>query len=203
METNLRLTGRICTKVTNPDTPAAALVDAMAPNPFATFAPTLAGGVGRAQLRRFYEDFFLFPGPPPSLTVRLLSRTVGADRVVDELRVRFRHTVEVPWMLPGVPPTDRAVDAVVVSVVCARGGRLHGERVYWDQAGVLAQLGLLDPAAVPPEMRARGMTRLPVVGAEAARKVADEESVESNQLLEGWGGADEWVVCAEAPRLPP
>jgi len=59
--------------------------------PYVNHVPTLTGGIGYAELHRFYRDFFI-PMNPPSLDIRLLSRTVGTDRVVDEMFVKFRHT---------------------------------------------------------------------------------------------------------------
>ena len=108
------------------------------------------------------------------MNMRLLSRTVGTNRVVDELYFSFRHTQEVPWMLPGVRPTNKAVEVIIVSVVCIRGSKLYHEHIYWDQASVLAQIGLIDPKL------------LPVRGAAAARKVLDEKSQPSNQLIPDW-----------------
>ena len=132
-------------------------------------APTLSGGIGSAQLSRFYASFF---APlPPSFSSRLLSRTIGTDRVVDELYVSFTHTSPVPWMLPSIPPTQKQVEVVVVSIVCLRGGRLESEHVYWDQASVLAQVGLLDPKVVPEGFRKKGVKDLPIAGAEGARAV--------------------------------
>lgn len=100
--------------------------------------PTLSGGIGSAQLSRFYANFF---APlPQSFSSKLLSRTIGTDRVVDELYVSFAHTSPVPWMLPSIPPTQKQVEVVVVSIVCVRGGRLESEHMYWDQASVLVQV---------------------------------------------------------------
>lgn len=123
--------------------------------------------------------------------MRLLSRTVGTDRIVDEMHVSFKHTQSIPWLLPGVPPTDKFVEIALVSVVCIRGGKLYHEHIYWDQASVLVQIGLLDPKLVPKGFKikegAKGkVQRLPVVGGEAARKVVDEESEESNELVPDW-----------------
>lgn len=59
--------------------------------PYVNHVPTLTGGIGYEELHRFYRDFFI-PMNPPSLDIRLLSRTVGTDRVVDEMFVKFRHT---------------------------------------------------------------------------------------------------------------
>jgi hypothetical protein len=153
--------------------------------------PTMTGGVGQDDLHRFYSDFFI-PGNPPSLKIRLLSRTVGADRVVDEMLVKFTHTTEIPWMLPGIPPTEKRVEVVLVSVVCMRGGKLYHEHVHWDQATVLVQIGLIDPELIPKtfktaeEGREKEVKRLPVCGKEAARKVVDEDSHESNELIPDW-----------------
>lgn len=144
--------------------------------------PTVTGGVGYKDLHRFYRDYFIDCNPP-SLKMRLVSRTVGTDRVVDEMIMSFRHTQEMPWMLPEVAPTDKIVEVALVVVVCIRGGKLYHEQIYWDQASVLVQIGLLDPKLVP---NGNGKERLPVVGADSARKVLDESSVQSNQLINSW-----------------
>ncbi|RYP71485.1 hypothetical protein DL771_004740 [Monosporascus sp. 5C6A] len=159
--------------------------------PHVTHVPTLTGGVGEEELRRFYAQFFV-DSNPESMKLTLLSRTVGADRVVDELHVAFKHTREMPWILPGVPPTNKKVEVIVVSIVTLRGGKLYHEHIYWDQASVLVQTGLLDPKLVPEKARARGVTRLPVVGKEAARRILgtdlndEEEGEADNDLIQGW-----------------
>jgi len=89
-------------------------------------------------------------------------------------------------MLPDTPPTDKHISVALVSVVCIRGGKLYHEHIYWDQASVLVQAGLLDPKLVPESMKKQGMKRLPVYGAETAAKVLDESSQPSNELLSGW-----------------
>ncbi|QQK41806.1 Dienelactone hydrolase [Penicillium digitatum] len=111
---------------------------------------------------------------PPSMRLRLLSRTTGTDRIVDELYVSYEHTQEVPWMLPGVPPTNKRVEVILVSIVSVRAGRLYSEHVYWDQASVLVQIGLLDPKLLPDGVH--GVDRLPVVGREAARRILHEDT---------------------------
>lgn len=143
--------------------------------PAVTYVPTVSGGIGTQALRRFYEHHFLGM-LPPSMRIRLLSRTTGADRVVDELYVSFEHSQEIPWMLPGVPPTNKRVEVIIVSIVSLRGGRLYSEHTYWDQASVLVQVGLLDPKLVPQS--AQGVDRLPVVGREAARRILHEDPEE-------------------------
>ncbi|TQN66017.1 hypothetical protein CSHISOI_09393 [Colletotrichum shisoi] len=162
-------------------------------SPHVTHMPTLTGGIGASELERFYSQFF---SNPPSLKLTLISRTIGADRVVDEVHVRFKHTEEMPWILPGVPATNKRVEVLVVSIVGLRGGKLYHEHVYWDQASVLVQIGLLDPELVPDAARKNGVQRLPVVGREAARRVLkgwdpDEEGEADNELISGWGDEDE------------
>ncbi|GKT45142.1 uncharacterized protein ColSpa_05323 [Colletotrichum spaethianum] len=157
-------------------------------SPHVTHIPTLTGGIGASELERFYNQFF---GNPPSMKLTLISRTIGADRVVDEVHVRFKHTEEMPWILPGVPATSKRVEVLVVSIVGLKGGKLYHEHVYWDQASVLVQIGLLDPKIVPDAARKNGVQRLPVVGREAARRVLkgwdpDDEGEADNELILGW-----------------
>jgi hypothetical protein len=100
------------------------------PTPFVNYTPTMTGGVGAEELRRFYSEYFL-TSAPPSLRMRLVSRTIGVDRIVDELYIRFKHTVEMPWILPNIPPTNKKVEIVVVSIVGMRAGKIWHERIYW------------------------------------------------------------------------
>lgn len=103
--------------------------------------PTLTGGVGTKNLSQFYSDFF--QPLPPTFRARLLSRTVGTDRVCDELYITFTHTEEIPWILPDIPATNKKVEIAMVSIVRMMGERLESEHVYWDQASVLVQASLL------------------------------------------------------------
>ncbi|EFQ35621.1 dienelactone hydrolase [Colletotrichum graminicola] len=162
-------------------------------SPHVTHMPTLTGGIGASELERFYSQFF---SNPRSMKLTLISRTTGTDRVVDEVHVRFKHTEEMPWILPGVPATNKRVEVLVVSIVGLRGGKLYHEHVYWDQASVLVQIGLLDPKLVPDAARKNGVQRLPVVGREAARRVLkgwnpDEEGEADNGLIPGWNEDEE------------
>ena len=153
----------------------------MVAEPYVNHIPTSTGGIGYKDLHRFYREYFI-PGNPPSLKMRLVSRTVGTDRVVDELFVSFRHTQVIPWMLPEIEPTDRDVEVALVAIVCIRGGKLYHEHIYWDQATVLVQLGLLDPILIS----GKGGSVLPVTGASGARKILNEKSVQSNELIKAW-----------------
>jgi hypothetical protein len=95
--------------------------------------------------------------------------------------MNFTHSVEMPWLLPSIPPTNRKVEIVVISIVCLRGGKLESEHVYWDQASVLFQVGLLNPKlAVPDAMKKKGVKKLPIVGAEAARAMKRGSSRQMN-----------------------
>lgn len=151
-----------------------------------TIVPTLEGGVGRKKLEEFYREFFI-PSLVEDFEMRLISRTMGVDRVVDEMVVSFTHTDEMDWILPGVPPTDKHVTIAVVSIVGVKGGKLASEHMYWDQASVLVQVGLLDADVVPMKMKSQGLKKLPVVGAEGAKQVADMRPERYNGLLKEHG----------------
>ncbi|KAF2120043.1 hypothetical protein BDV96DRAFT_486203 [Lophiotrema nucula] len=155
------------------------------PEPFVNYTPTMTGGIGQDELKRFYKDYFL-PSSPPSFHMRLLSRTIGVDRIVDELYINFKHTTQMPWILPGIPPTDQKVEIVIISIVGMRGGKIWHERVYWDQASVLFQVGLLDPDEVPEDMKKEGLEMLPVAGSEAARKIMDVQCEDGNDMIDDW-----------------
>jgi hypothetical protein len=157
----------------------------MVEKPYVNHVPTMTGGIGQKDLYRFYKEFFI-PSNPPSLKMKLISRTIGVDRVVDEIHFAFKHTQEIPWMLPGIPPTNKNVEVALVSIVCIRGGKLYHEHIYWDQASVLFQIGLLDPEHVTKPMKDLGVDILPVAGNESARKVLDETSEPSNEMIDEW-----------------
>jgi carboxymethylenebutenolidase len=123
-------------------------LETMVAEPSVRLMATQAGGDGRAGVHRFYSREFI-PNLPADLQLTRVSRTVGADRLVDEDLVVFTHTIEVPWLLPGVPPTGRRIELPVIVVVDFDGGKVARERVYWDQASALAQAGLLDADELP------------------------------------------------------
>jgi carboxymethylenebutenolidase len=136
-------------------------LETMVEDAYVNHVPVLTGGVGKSALREFYSKDFI-PRMPPDTTLTPVSRTVGEDQLVDEMIFSFTHTQEMPWILPGVPPTNRRVEVALVAIVRFREGKVAHEHIYWDQASVLKQIGLLnDPA-------------LPVFGAESARKVKGE-----------------------------
>ncbi len=146
-----------------------ATLDTMTSDAYVNHVPVLTGGVGREQLSEFYSLHFI-PKMPPDTEIVPISRTIGGDRLVDEMIFRFTHTLEMDWMLPGIPPTGRRVECPLVVIVHFREGKLAHEHIYWDQASVLVQLGLLDPA------------HLPVAGSETARKLLDPAQP-SNDLI--------------------
>jgi carboxymethylenebutenolidase len=135
-----------------------ATLDTMVPDAYVNHIPVLTGGVGREQLREFYSRHFI-PRMPPDTEIVPVSRTIGTERLVDEMIFRFTHTLEMDWMLPGVAPTGKRVECALVVIVHFREGKLAHEHIYWDQASVLKQIGLLTDES------------LPVHGAETARRV--------------------------------
>jgi carboxymethylenebutenolidase len=126
---------------------ADAALATMTENPSVLAIPSGAGGVGRAGVHAFYANQFL-PNIPPDIELDSLSQSFGSDRIVEEFVIRFTHTLIMGWMLPGLPPTGRKVEFLLVGIIKFQAGKIAHEHIYWDQATVLSQLGVLDhPAA--------------------------------------------------------
>ena len=142
----------------------------MVEDAYVTHIPVMTGGVGKPALREFYSKYFI-PQMPPDIELAPVSRTIGTNQLVDEMLVKFTHTIQMDWMLPGIAPTGKRIEVAVVAIVQFRDGKLAHEHLYWDQASVLVQLGMLDPVT------------LPVVGVDSARKVLDP-SLPSNALID-------------------
>jgi len=141
----------------------------MVEDAYVNHIPVLTGGVGQDELREFYSKRFI-PQMPPDTEMIPVSRTIGEDQLVDEMIFKFTHTIAMDWMLPGVAPTGKRVEIPLVAIVLFKGDKLAHEHIYWDQASVLVQIGLLDPA------------KLPVVGVASARKVVDP-NLPANELM--------------------
>ena len=132
----------------------------MTDNPRVTIVPTMIGGQGREEMHTFYSKYFLNQ-IPPDLEIVPISRTIGEARVVDELVLRFTHSTQMDWVLPGIPATQKRIEFAMVVVVHVEDGKIASENIYWDNATVLRQVGLLpDP-------------KLPVLGAESARNMIE------------------------------
>jgi carboxymethylenebutenolidase len=146
------------------DTLATMLDDA-----YVNHIPVLTGGSGRDELREFYSKRFI-PQMPTDTEMTPVSRTIGEDQLVAEMIFKFTHTIAMDWMLPGISPTGKRVEVPLVAIVRFRDGKLAHEHIYWDQASVLVQIGLLDAS------------KLPVAGVESARKVLDH-TLPANELM--------------------
>lgn len=144
----------------------------MVAEPYVNHIPTMTGGVGARELSRFYQHHFVH-GNPPDMKLIPISRTIGALQIVDEFIMCFTHSTEIDWMLPNVAPTGKYVEIPMLGVIKFRGDKLYHEHIYWDQASVLVQIGLLNPEG------------LPVAGVETARKLLDEQ-LPSNTLMGRW-----------------
>jgi carboxymethylenebutenolidase len=144
----------------------------MVAEPYVNHIPTMTGGVGAKELSRFYQHHFVH-GNPPDMKLIPISRTIGALQIVDEFIMCFTHSTEIDWMLPNVAPTGQYVEIPMLGVIKFRGDKLYHEHIYWDQASVLVQIGLLNPEG------------LPVAGVETAKKLLDEQRP-SNTLMGRW-----------------
>jgi carboxymethylenebutenolidase len=142
----------------------------MTATPYLLHVPTMTGGAGAEDVRRFYAHYFVGKWPADT-KVSQVSRTVGGDQVVDEIIVSFTHDKPLEFMLPGVSPTGKRVVLPFVVVMKFEGGKIVHEHIYWDQASLLAQVGLLDPQT------------LPITGAEQAGRLLDK-SLPLNTLIE-------------------
>lgn len=151
---------------------ADATMETMVDEPYVNHVPTMTGGYGYRSLHRFYKYHFI-PQLPKDTKNIPVSRTVGVDRIVNEGVLCFTHDIEIDWMLPGVEPTGRYVEIPIVGIVTFRGDKLVHEHIYWDQASVLAQIGLLDAKS------------LPIAGIETAKKVLDP-TMPANTLMANW-----------------
>ncbi|MGY4494676.1 dienelactone hydrolase family protein [Pseudomonas sp. TE3610] len=148
----------------------------MVAEPYVNHIPTMTGGVGYKQLSRFYQNHFVHSNPPDMKLIPL-SRTVGALQIVDEFIMCFTHTTEIDWLLPNVAPTGKYVEIPMLGVVRFRGDKLYHEHIYWDQASLLVQVGLLNPEG------------LPVAGVITAQKLLDE-TLPSNTLMANWKNSE-------------
>ena len=129
----------------------------MVANPRVNQVPVMIGGRGRDGVRDFYANHFVSQ-IPPDMEMVPVSRTIGQGRVVDEIIVRFTHSIGMDWFLPGIPPTGKRVEVPFVAIIQFEGDKIAHEHLYWDQASVLVQVGLLDRT-------------LPVRGGEIAAQV--------------------------------
>ena len=119
-----------------------ATLETMVEDAYVNHMPVHTGGRGKDALRVFYRDDFI-PSWPDDLQMTPVNRVVGEGQLVDELHITFTHSKAMPWFLPNVPPTHKKVAVDIVVVVQFRGDKLACERIYWDHAAVLRQVGLL------------------------------------------------------------
>ena len=125
-----------------------ATMQTMTKEPYVHHVPIMTGGIGYDGVYNFYKNHFIGKMPDDTKIVPI-SRTVGEDQVVDELVLSFTHNREIDFILPGVPPTERYVEIACVVVMNFKDDKISHEHVYWDQASLLVQIGLLDPKLLP------------------------------------------------------
>lgn len=131
----------------------------MVDDAYVNHIPVMTGGRGKAALREFYSEHFITKMPSDT-KLTPISRTIGESQIVDEMIFEFTHSIEMDWMLPNVAPTGKKVRIPLVAIVKFEGDKLKHEHIYWDQASVLVQIGILNRMG------------LPVFGVESAEKNA-------------------------------
>ena len=147
-----------------------AAMGTMAPDPYVYHVPAMTGGDGYDNVRAFYGAHFIGKWPDDT-AITPVSRTVGENQVVDELVISFTHDIEMDTLLPRIRPTGKRVTLPFCVVVGFEDGKVKHEHIYWDQASLLAQVGLIDPEG------------LPVTGGEQARNLLERRAEPMNQLL--------------------
>jgi carboxymethylenebutenolidase len=120
----------------------------MTKDPYVYHIPVLTGGKGYDEVYTFYSNSFVGKMPSDTKFVRI-SRTIGKDQVVDELIISFTHDIEIPAMIPSISPTGKYVELPIVVVMKFKGNKISHEHIYWDQASLLKQIGLLENNSIP------------------------------------------------------
>ena len=121
--------------------------------------PNMMGGDDYAGVKKFYENHLVGKFFPPDVEMHRISLTVDTKQIVEELVIQFTHTEIVDWMLPNIPPTGKRVEIGLVVIVGIKDKKVAHEHIYWDQASVLNQVGLLESKD------------LPICGSESAKKL--------------------------------
>ena len=137
-----------------------ATMKTMVHEPYVHHVPILTGGEGGIGVRQFYSNHFINKMPDDAKLIKI-SRTTSKDHVIDEFILDFTHDRVIDFMLPGIPPTGKHVELPTVVVMKFRNGRIAHEHIYWDQASLLVQVGLLSSE------------KLPVAGVEQAKKLLE------------------------------
>ena len=121
---------------------ADAAMATMTEHPVLIHVPVNTGATGKSGLRKFYQEIFI-PQMPPDFELQLISRSIGQNRLIDEFVVHFTHTMRMDWFAPGIEATGRRLVVPHVGIIAFENGKISSEHIYWDQATVLKQMGLL------------------------------------------------------------
>jgi carboxymethylenebutenolidase len=147
---------------------ADAAIATMTEHPMLIHVPVGTGATGREPLRRFYKEIFI-PQLPADAELQLLTRSVAHNRLIDEFIFRFTHTLQMDWLAPGIAATGRRLQVPHVGIIAFQDGKISTEHIYWDQATVLLQLGVL-----------KG--NLPALGSDQAERLLNPDAP-ANKLI--------------------
>jgi carboxymethylenebutenolidase len=150
---------------------ADAAIATMTDHPVLIHVPVNTGATEKTELRRFYKEI-LIPQMPADVELQLLSRSVGQNRLIDEFILRFTHTVRMDWFAPGIDATGRRLVVPHVGIISFENGKISSEHIYWDQATVLSQLGILTGD-------------LPVLGADQGDRLLNPDA-RANKLIKNF-----------------
>ncbi|WP_217362405.1 nuclear transport factor 2 family protein [Ruegeria arenilitoris] len=141
----------------------------MTDNPVLIHVPVNTGATGREALRKFYAEVFI-PQLPGDAELEVITRTVGQNRIVDEFILHLTHSLRMDWFVPGVEATGLRLAVPHVGIIHFEDGLIASEHIYWDQATVLRQLGLIGED-------------LPILGAQQKDRLIDS-TAPANQLID-------------------
>ena len=131
----------------------------MTKNPHLLNVANMMGGDDNEGVKKFYKDHLVGKFFPPDVEFNRISLTIGRNQIVEELVIAFTHTQMIEWLLPNIEPTNKNIKIGLVVVVGIKDKKISHEHIYWDQASVLVQAGLINPKG------------LPVVGQQSAEKL--------------------------------
>jgi carboxymethylenebutenolidase len=137
---------------------ATAALTTMTENPYVLMVPIGVGGQGREGVHDFYSTKFLAQMPSDLIPISI-SQIIAENYIIEEAVHSFTHDQVMDWILPGVAPTRKRIEVVVIGIIHFENGKIAHEHLYWDQASVLAQIGLIDPST-PTVLGAEGPRKL-------------------------------------------
>jgi len=105
----------------------------------------MAGGFGNAGRKEFYQDKLVgeifSTGYGDDASLPDCGRDTDCGRISDSLLSHSSNRFQPALR----PPTRKCVEMAVAVIVGFKDGKISHEHIYWNQACLLVQIGLIDP----------------------------------------------------------